>query len=46
MNSRFALNIIMGVVVLVLFFSGNIAAGLIAMLAFAIVALKLGRQTS
>lgn len=39
----FLLNIVMGVVVVVLFLSGNIGIALIALLVFAIVALRLGR---
>ena len=44
MDARFLLNIAMGVVVVVLFLSGNIGIALIALLAFALVALKLGRR--
>ena len=40
----FLLNIAMGTVVVVLFLSGNIGLALIALLAFAVVALKLGRR--
>jgi uncharacterized membrane protein len=42
--NRFLLNIVMGAVVVFLFLSGNIGLGLIALLAFALVALKLGRR--
>lgn len=40
----FGLNIAMALVVVVLFFSGNIGLALIATFAFALLALKLGRR--
>jgi hypothetical protein len=40
----FVLNIVMGAIVVVLLLSGNVGIGLIALLAFAIVALRLGRR--
>lgn len=40
------LNVVMGAVVVVLFLSGNIGLGLIAALAFAVVALRVGRRTA
>ena len=39
----FALNIVMGAIVVALLLSGNVGIALIALLAFAIVALRLGR---
>jgi len=44
MSGRFVLNIVMGAVVVLLLFSGNVGLGLIALVVFAIVALKLGRR--
>ena len=44
MSSLFLLNIAMGAVVMVLLLSGNIGLALIALLAFALIALKLGRR--
>jgi hypothetical protein len=41
----FALNIVMAVVVIVLFASGNIGLALIALFGFALIALRLGRRT-
>ena len=40
------LNVVMGAIVVVLLLSGNIGLGLIAMLAFAVVALRVGRKTA
>jgi hypothetical protein len=42
--NRFALNIVMALVVIVLLFSGNFGPALICLFAFAIVALRLGRR--
>lgn len=44
MNGLFALNIAMAVVVVVLFLSGNIGLGLIALFGAALIALKAGRR--
>jgi len=40
----FVLNIVMAIVVVVLFLSGNIGLGLIALVAFALVALRIARR--
>jgi hypothetical protein len=42
--SPFALNIVMALIVIVLLFSGNFGPALIALVAFALIALKLGRR--
>lgn len=42
----FLLNIVMAAVAVVLILSGNVGIGLILLVAFALVALKLGRRTT
>ncbi len=43
---KIALNVAMACLVVVLFFSGNIGLGLIALVAFALLAFELGRRTA